>query len=309
MRKTRRGTTFWSFPPGVGWSSLSLSVTMSLEALWTSLVDWWPYGDRLLVVFCFCFGHSALTLPINFVALAVHIWPIKSFEERWKIQLDSYPAARLVKEVVGHVLLNHFVTSPIFAYFALWPLFSYLEMPIREPIPSFGRILFEFAVFALVNDTLFYWAHRMFHSSPWIYKTFHAQHHRFITPISWAAEYASVPESILANLIPTIAGAFLLKSHLFTITAWLLFAILETLDAHSGFKLPFSIWRLFDPVLLGPDGHDWHHSHNRGNYGLFKFWDWFCGTDKEYKKWLKEQEGAHETHSPLNVQPISKKED
>ena len=258
-----------------------------IQEFWTSFVESWPYGDRLLVVFCFLIGHSVLVLPINLTALALHFWPVKWIENRWKIQQGARPAPRLVKEVVIHVLVNHLITSPLFAYFILWPLFEYLQMPIRAPLPSFGRLMFEFGICALVNDFMFYWTHRFFHSDPRIYKMFHAQHHRFITPISWAAEYASIPESIFANLIPTLTGLFMLKSHLFTVTAWLLFAILETLDAHSGFKFPFSFWRLLDPVLLGPDGHDWHHSHNRGNYGLFKFWDWICGTDLEYRKWLR----------------------
>lgn len=31
----------------------------------------------------------------------------------------------------------------------------------------------------------------------------------------------------------------------------------------------------------------YHHSHNKGSYGSFtKFWDWACGTDKEYNAWL-----------------------
>jgi sterol desaturase/sphingolipid hydroxylase (fatty acid hydroxylase superfamily) len=281
---------------------------MSAQALWTHFVESWPYGDQWLIVLCFSIGHSALTLPINFVALLMHLWPIKAVEERWKIQQEAYPSPRLVKEVIWHVLLNHFVTSPLFAYFVICPLFFFLDMPIREPIPSLARILFEFLIFGVVNDFLFYWTHRMFHSNPWIYKTFHARHHRFITPISWAAEYASIPETILANLIPTLAGPFIMKSHLFTTTAWLLFAITETLDAHSGFRLPFSIWRLFDPILLGPDGHDWHHSHNRGNYGLFKFWDWVCGTDIEYRKWLRGEPTtpfANDRSSPL----VNKKAD
>jgi len=280
---------------------------MSVQALWTSFTDFWPYSDRLMVVFGFLVAHSCLTLPIYFVALALHVYPIKWVEDRWKIQQEAAPAARLVKEAAIHVIFNHLVVSPIFAYFVLSPLFLYLDMPIREPIPSLGRILFEFSIFGLVNDFLFYWTHRMFHSHPWIYKTFHSQHHRFITPIAYAAEYASIPESLLANLIPTIVGPFLLKSHLFTITAWLLFALTETLDAHSGFRFPYSIWRLFDPVLLGPDGHDWHHSHNRGNYGLFKFWDWICGTDQEYRKWLKGEPTTPFANDRSG--PITKKKD
>jgi len=83
----------------------------------------------------------------------------------------------------------------------------------------------------------------------------------------------------------------------------------ETVDAHSGYTLPWSPFR-YIPGFLGSrtltplclalsppnnqiltrtisEGHDWHHSHNRGNFGILSFWDWICGTDREYRDWLK----------------------
>jgi sterol desaturase/sphingolipid hydroxylase (fatty acid hydroxylase superfamily) len=36
---------------------------------------------------------------------------------------------------------------------------------------------------------------------------------------------------------------------------------------------------------LGSDYHDFHHSHNVGNFGsMFGFWDAFWKTDLEYRK-------------------------
>jgi len=184
------------------------------------------------------------------------------------------------------VLFSHFVVSPLLSYFVLYPLSQALEMPIRGPLPSVGRVLFDCVVFSLINDFLFYWAHRALHAHPWLYKNIHAQHHRFTTPISWAAEFAHPVESLLANTIPTLAGCFLMRSHLFTCVIWMVVRMWETLDAHAGYEFPLSPWRLLSPIMLGADGHDWHHSHNRGNFGVFRFWDWLMGTDKEYKKWL-----------------------
>jgi sterol desaturase/sphingolipid hydroxylase (fatty acid hydroxylase superfamily) len=256
-----------------------------MQALWDWALDAWPYGDRLFYTVAFCFGHSVLTLPFNFVALFLYFFP-SHFLNQWKIQPDSKPSLRLIKEVVPQVLLNHLVTSPLFAYFLLFPLAQALDMPMRGSLPSLGRILFEFLVFAVVNDVAFYWAHRLLHAYPWLYKNVHAQHHRFTATVSWAAEFAHPLESILANSIPTLAGCFIMRSHLFTCVLWMIIRMWETLDAHCGFTFPWSPWRLLSPVMLGSDGHDWHHSHNRGCYGVSRFWDWLFGTDKEYKKWL-----------------------
>lgn len=239
----------------------------------------------MFFAFVFCFGHSAFSLPCNMVAMLINFFPV-AFLNKWKIQQDSAPSMRLIKEVIVEVLANHFVISPLVAYFLLWPLAQALEMPLRGPLPPVLTMVSQMVVFMVINDVLFYWAHRTLHTFPWLYKHIHSQHHRFTTPISWAAEFAHPVEGILANTIPTLAGPFLLRAHVFTIVVWMMVRMWETLDAHCGFDFPFSPWRLIAPLMLGPEGHDWHHSHNRGNYGVSRFWDWAMGTDLEYKKWL-----------------------
>lgn len=37
---------------------------------------------------------------------------------------------------------------------------------------------------------------------------------------------------------------------------------------------------------MGADEHDWHHSPNRGNYGMLWLWDKLLGSDSEYRKWI-----------------------
>lgn len=47
----------------------------------------------------------------------------------------------------------------------------------------------------------------------------------------------------------------------------------------------------FLPGKLDPEYHDFHHSHNVGNFGsMFGFWDTIMNTNKEYRKYkLKNQ--------------------
>lgn len=52
------------------------------------------------------------------------------------------------------------------------------------------EILSHLFITAFLNDTLFYWAHRLLHSNNWMYRKFHAQHHRFIDSIGIASEFA-----------------------------------------------------------------------------------------------------------------------
>ena len=43
----------------------------------------------------------------------------------------------------------------------------------------------------------------------------------------------------------------------------------------------------------GADRHDFHHSHNVGNFGGFTiFWDSIMGTDKDYLNWIAQKKAA-----------------
>jgi len=79
---------------------------------------------------------------------------------------------------------------------------------------------------------------------------------------------------------------------MFVVWFWLFIRLTETYDAHSGYDFPWQPWKLL-PFQGGADRHDFHHSHNVGNYGaFFTFWDWIGGTDLAYRKWKQEQAAA-----------------
>jgi sterol desaturase/sphingolipid hydroxylase (fatty acid hydroxylase superfamily) len=67
---------------------------------------------------------------------------------------------------------------------------------------------------------------------------------------------------------------YLFSFQISQLNLFLALRIWETVDAHSGYRIPFSPWT----YLSGAVNHDLHHSANLGNYGLFGFWDWICGT-------------------------------
>jgi len=76
--------------------------------------------------------------------------------------------------------------------------------------------------------------------------------------------------------MPTIIGFLVLSNfypvHLVTAITWLVFRILITSDVHCGYEWPW------DPLLAFPFSapapyHDFHHSHNVGNYASSSmFW-------------------------------------
>ena len=106
---------------------------------------------------------------------------------------------------------------------------------------------------------------------------------------------------------------------------------MRSTDAHSGYHLPFHPLRLFYPVYGGALAHgscampqgvagwfvrwtrilwnqdkhpstpppfpqlaDFHHSlkGRNQNFGSFAIWDWLCGTDRKYRRYLRERSTA-----------------
>jgi sterol desaturase/sphingolipid hydroxylase (fatty acid hydroxylase superfamily) len=140
----------------------------------------------------------------------------------------------------------------------------------------------------VVDDTLFYWAHRGLHESKWLYRNVHKKHHEFHFSIGLGTEYAHPLEDLLSNVLPPFAGPFLLGSHITVCICFFAIKLWQSIDAHSGFRMPFPMtpWNIL-PGMDCVGAHDFHHSHNTGNYGgFFMFWDWLCGTDLTYKKYL-----------------------
>lgn len=127
-------------------------------------------------------------------------------------------------------------------------------------------------------------AHRACHASPTIYKHVHKKHHRFRHPVGIAVAYAHPLEDVLVNTAGTVVGPVLLGSHLAVLWLYIGLKLWQSIDAHSGFNLPFplspfSALRYMDCA----PAHDFHHSHNVGNFGgFFVFWDTLMGTDQLY---------------------------
>ena len=87
----------------------------------------------------------------------------------------------------------------------------------------------------------------------------------------------------------SLHGPLLLKSHIMTFWIWLVIRLSEAVDGHCGYDFWFVPFRYF-PFRPGANVHDYHHSHNVGNYGsFFIFWDRICGTDVSYQEYQKRE--------------------
>lgn len=91
--------------------------------------------------------------------------------------------------------------------------------------------------------------YRFLHSR-YLYRFIHKRHHEWTAPIAVTAMYCHPIESIFSNMLPIFLGVFIMGSHVATAWLWFSLAILSTLNAHSGYHLPF---------LPSPEFHDFHH--------------------------------------------------
>ena len=67
--------------------------------------------------------------------------------------------------------------------------------------------------------------------------------------------------------------------HVRTLLAWTLIRTGETADGHSGYEVPWSPYRLV-PFAAGARYHDFHHTHNLGNYSsMSSLWDTVMGSN------------------------------
>jgi len=256
---------------------------------WSSLVQWWPYSERALFTVGSCIVHSTSFFGLNGLLYLIYHYNLFN---KYKIQgPQKWPDRKLVLDCLKGNIFSHLVIGPI-SLWLLYPIFKKYGMPVDE-FPSALHVLGQCAIFFLINDFCFYWAHRLLHHRL-IYGHIHKKHHNFKATIGIAAEYAHPIEDLIANSFPTIAGPLFMNCHMGVFWFYLAIRVWETVDAHSGYEFPWSPWCQLKLIQGGADRHDFHHSHNVGNFGLLHIWDWLMGTDTAYNQWkLKKNDNVN----------------
>lgn len=143
-------------------------------------------------------------------------------------------------------------------------------------------MIWHFCIMFVCEDIAGYAGHRLMHH-PFFYSRFHKVHHEHANTVTIAATYAHPVEFVATNT-PAIFGFALLgsKTHFATLLMWIIFRMLETIEAHSGYEFPWTPIKVL-PFSCSGEYHSYHHSHNLGVYGsFFSFCDTIGKTNNDF---------------------------
>ena len=121
------------------------------------------------------------------------------------------------------MLLQHF-TVELPQIYLFHPIVNYFGLKIDVPFPDIWTMVWQIAIFFVMEDTFHYWAHRALHWGP-LYKNIHKIHHQYSAPFGLAAEYAHPAEVFILGLgtvgSPILFCAFTQNLHLVTMYVWI----------------------------------------------------------------------------------------
>ncbi|XP_055004290.1 fatty acid hydroxylase domain-containing protein 2 [Boleophthalmus pectinirostris] len=262
------------------------SLTWHLQKFWGASGDFWQTQwsklhsrfeghDQTLFTLGTMLVPTVVFWLTNALLLFVDITAKPSFITKYRIQQDKnnpVDPAKL-RHALKIVLFNQVCISGAMVV-AAYHLMSYRGQPCGPELPTFHWALLELTAFAIIEEVLFYYSHRLFHQ-PSLYKTFHKQHHEWTAPIGIVCIYAHPLEHVISNMLPVAIGPVLLGSHLSTTCLWYCLALISTTVSHCGYHLPF---------LPSPEFHDFHHLRFNQCYGVLGILDRLHGTDSKFRQ-------------------------
>lgn len=113
----------------------------------------------------------------------------------------------------------------------------------------------------ILADLGFYFAHRMFHTIPWLWK-FHAIHHS-IEELDWLAAGRVHPVDQIITKGMSLLPIFALGYTEVAIGVWAVLYYWQSILIHANVRIGFGPLRW---LIASPDFHHWHHSNQREAY-------------------------------------------
>lgn len=209
--------------------------------------------------------------------------------KNFRIQLISRVNSKQIRSEIKHALISLAGTSffgAVIIYCSLNGINRvYTDLYQHSIWLAAGTFFFMW----IVDDTWFYWCHRLLHHRS-VYRYVHRIHHESIDVDPFTSLSFHIVEAALLPLW-VLPVSFIIPMYLPAVAVFQMWGMLNNLKAHLGYEF-FPSWteRSILRHLISSTHHNMHHSRFNGNYGLhFRFWDRLCGTEfKDYEASFKE---------------------
>lgn len=231
------------------------------------------------------FAYKVVTSLLSyFVVAGVAYYIFYHFKSTYwkpnKIQ-PSFPKKHMLKHEVLYSTLSVLIGTVI--QLVVFILITKNYTKVYADVNELGWVYFfaSIVILLIIQDTYFYWTHRLLHEWKPAYKYVHYIHHKSTNPTSWASQAFHPLEALmLIGFLPLLL--FVMPLHTFAISIFMAINILWVVNGHSGYEI-FPKWFLhnrFSKNIVTSTHHNMHHQHFHCNYALyFMFWDKLMHTD------------------------------
>lgn len=263
-----------------------------IQTVWPLFMNFLQSGESTWV------SMTILTLLWHYLWLIVSnlsLWVIYHIEhpffERYKVMKEPWPWQNdkkewvtFLKKTLKQIAINNLIVLP--CCFLIAGLVNNFYIPYSistETLPDHMTFAVNIIFQLLAEDLILHFVHKWLHH-PRLYPFIHKRHHEYVQTIGIAAEYSHPIEFLLIGFLPNVIISFVIgkRMHITTMLMYNFAREFETHDGHSGYEFSWSPYRLI-PFSTSAAYHDFHHSHNIGNYSSYlSFWDTIFGCNKVY---------------------------
>ncbi|CAN5600582.1 sterol desaturase family protein [soil metagenome] len=217
-------------------------------------------------------------------------------KRKWKhlkIQ-QKYPESKQLKREIKYSLtsLAIFSLAGLFIYEVSMSGYSLMYFNISD----YGTMYFVFSLIItiFVNDTFYYWTHRLMHLKG-VFNRVHLVHHKSTTPNPFSM-FAFHPWEACIHAINYILLTFLIPIHPVMFFAFHFYNLVTNLAGHCGFEfMPAKLTKhWFFNWQNTVTNHDAHHKNFDCHYGnYFLFWDKWMHTIEHQKTGSHPKASSH----------------
>jgi Delta7-sterol 5-desaturase len=229
---------------------------------------------------------AALVLNGTVITLVYYLFwhKFKQRFQNWRIQIKQRADAKQIKRELRNAL-SVLAVGALFSCVVLYLStlgYTKIYTNFSEHSPFFA--IFGFFMLIFIDDTWFYWCHRLLHHRA-IYKYIHFEHHKSVdvNPFTSLSFHFLEPFLLTLWIFPV---AFFLPTYAPVLGLVQIWGLLENIKSHLGYEFyPTKFNKSWLRFLTTSTHHNMHHNHFDGNYGIhFRFWDRLLGTEfKDYE--------------------------